>query len=198
MPRHRSRSRSPRRSSRRDRRSRSRSRDRRRRSRSRSRDRRPYKSGADRRYEHNAHLKDSRGHYRKNDKESKCIGVFGLDWDTTERELERKFSKYGEITGCTLIWDNQRNHSRGFGFVTFSTVDAAAEAVEAMNGRTIEGRTVRVDFSYTKNYDAKRPGAPEDRQDSRSPPRRTKRERSESRSDSRSRSYSRSRSRSRS
>jgi len=192
MPRHRSRSRS------RDRRRRSRSRSRERRHKSRSRSRERHRSSRrdDKRYEHNSHLKDSRGHYRKNDSESKCIGVFGLDWDTTERELERKFSKHGEITGCTLIWDNQRNHSRGFGFVTFSTVEAAADAVETMNGRTIEGRTVRVDYSYTKNYDSKRPGAPESRQESRSPsPRRPKTER---RSRSRSRSSRDSRSRSRS
>ena len=39
---------------------------------------------------------------KKNEEQSPCVGVFGLDWDTSERELERKFSKYGRLANCVL------------------------------------------------------------------------------------------------
>merc|ERR1712151_388003 len=91
-------------------------------------------------YEH----KDERGYYKKNHNSSKCIGVFGLDRDTTERELERRFKKFGEINGCVLIWNHKTNRSKGFGFVTYDDVEAAEMAVEEMNGTIIEGSKVRV------------------------------------------------------
>lgn len=129
-------------------------------------------------YEH----KDERGYYKKNHNSSKCIGVFGLDWDTTERELERRFKKFGEINGCVLIWNHKTNRSKGFGFVTYDDVDAAEMAVEEMNGTIIEGRKVRVDFSFTGTNAGV--GA---RSRSRSPKKESRSRRSRSRSRSRSR-----------
>ena len=130
-------------------------------------------------YEH----KDERGYYKKNHNSSKCIGVFGLDWDTTERELERRFKKFGEINGCVLIWNHKTNRSKGFGFVTYDDIEAAEMAVEEMNGTIIEGRKVRVDFSFTGTNAGV--GA---RSRSRSPKKESRSRRSRSRSNSRSRS----------
>jgi transformer-2 protein len=117
-----------------------------------------------------------------------------LDWDTTERELERRFKKFGEINGCVLIWNHKTNRSKGFGFVTYDDDISANDAVEEMNGTIIEGRKVRVDFSFTGTNAGV--GA---RSRSRSPKkesRRSRRSRSKSGSKPRSRK-SRSRSRSR-
>ena len=118
--------------------------------------------------------KDSHGKWKKNENPSKCVGVFGLDWNTSERELERKMSRYGKIVKCVLVQNRAERRSKGFGFVTYDRMDDAVEAVEDMNGRTIEGRAVRVDFSYTKDeQDA------DDRRDRREPPR-SRRERTRS------------------
>merc|ERR1712050_49546 len=94
--------------------------------------------------------KDSYGKWKKNEKPSKCVGVFGLDWNTSERELGRKMLRYGKVVKCVLVMNRAERRSKGFGFVTYDRIDDAVEAVEDMNGRTIEGRAVRVDFSYTK------------------------------------------------
>jgi len=91
------------------------------------------------------------GTYKKNDRISKCVGIFGLDWDTTERELERKFQRYGRIEKTVLVWNHKERRNKGFGFVTFEDARSAEDAVKDMNGRTIEGRPVRVDFSFTKH-----------------------------------------------
>merc|ERR1712066_387597 len=122
--------------------------------------------------------KDSHGKWKKNETPSKCVGVFGLDWNTSERELERKMLRYGKVVKCVLVMNRAERRSKGFGFVTYDRIDDAVEAVEDMNGRTIEGRAVRVDFSYTKDeVDAdERRG---DRDNRREPPR-SRRERSRS------------------
>merc|ERR1712170_146163 len=103
-----------------------------------------------RRYEDNP-WRNSDGTYKKNNRTSRCVGIFGLDWDTTERELERKFQRYGRIEKTVLVWNHKERRNKGFGFVTFEDIRSAEDAVKDMNGRTIEGRPVRVDFSFTKH-----------------------------------------------
>ena len=38
---------------------------------------------------------------------SKCVGVFGLSLYTTERELEKEFSKFGPLEKVTVILDGK-------------------------------------------------------------------------------------------
>merc|ERR1712039_84683 len=141
------------------------------RSRSPAREDRSYRS----RYEKDEN-KDSMGKWKKNETPSNCVGVFGLDWNTSERELERKMSRYGKVVKCVMVMNRAERRSKGFGFVTYDRIDDAVEAVEDMNGRTIEGRAVRVDFSYTKGES----DSGERRRDDRREPPRSRRERSRS------------------
>jgi len=191
----RSRSRSPKRekkSSRRRRDSPSSSRSRSRtppRKRSRSGDRRagsgsPDRSRGDARKNHD-------GTYKKNTEVSNVVGVFGMSLRTEERDLERKFGKFGKIEKCVLVWNHRERRSRGYGFVTFEDEQDAADAVEAMNGKEVDGRALRVDFSFTKKGNP-----PRSRRDySRSPPRRRRSRSPPRRRRSRSRSPRRDRDR---
>ncbi|KAK0150321.1 Cold-inducible RNA-binding protein [Merluccius polli] len=58
--------------------------------------------------------------------------VGGISFDTTEQSLEDVFSK-----------ETQR--SRGFGFITFENPEDAKDAMIAMNGKSLDGRPIRVD-----------------------------------------------------
>uniref|UniRef100_A0A673HFL1 Cold-inducible RNA-binding protein-like n=1 Tax=Sinocyclocheilus rhinocerous TaxID=307959 RepID=A0A673HFL1_9TELE len=71
--------------------------------------------------------------------------VGGLSFDTTEQSLEDAFSKYGVITNVHVARNRETNKSRGFGFVTFENPDDAKDALEGMNGKSVDGRTIRVD-----------------------------------------------------
>ena len=65
--------------------------------------------------------------------------MFGLNLDTTDRELRRVFEKYGRLDDAMIIHDRKTGMSRGFGFVYFANVDDAEVAKEETNGLEIDG-----------------------------------------------------------
>ncbi|XP_061878710.1 cold inducible RNA binding protein a isoform X3 [Entelurus aequoreus] len=71
--------------------------------------------------------------------------VGGLNFTTTEDSLAGAFGKYGAIEKVDVIRDKETGRSRGFGFVKYENVEDAKDALEAMNGKTIDGRNIRVD-----------------------------------------------------
>ncbi|KAJ2765153.1 hypothetical protein GGI18_006277, partial [Coemansia linderi] len=49
--------------------------------------------------------------------------VGGLSWETDEIKLRNYFSRYGNIVDCTIMRDPMSSRPRGFGFVTFDSMD---------------------------------------------------------------------------
>ncbi|KAM8962098.1 cold-inducible RNA-binding protein [Pelodytes ibericus] len=71
--------------------------------------------------------------------------VGGLSFDTDEQNLEQVFGKYGQISEVVVVKDRETKRSRGFGFVTYENPDDAKDAMMAMNGKSVDGRQIRVD-----------------------------------------------------
>ena len=71
--------------------------------------------------------------------------VGNLSFDTTDQELEQAFSEHGEVVSATVVRDRDTDRSRGFGFVEFAQDEDAQKAKEAMNGKELGGRTLKVD-----------------------------------------------------
>jgi len=94
----------------------------------------------------------------RNPSPSKCLGVFGLDGDTTERDLREEFSRYGTLEKADLIIDKRTGQSRRFAFLYFSTVEDARKGKEACNGMKLHGRNIRTDFSTTARPHSPTPG----------------------------------------
>ncbi|BBG66437.1 RNA-binding region RNP-1 [Hydrogenimonas sp.] len=59
-------------------------------------------------------------------------------------ELREVFEVYGEVSSARVISDRETGRSKGFGFVEMPDDSAANEAIEALNGKEVEGRTIRV------------------------------------------------------
>uniref|UniRef100_A0A8C6WRC3 RRM domain-containing protein n=1 Tax=Neogobius melanostomus TaxID=47308 RepID=A0A8C6WRC3_9GOBI len=71
--------------------------------------------------------------------------IGGLSFDTNEDTLAAAFGKYGSIEKVDVIRDRETGRSRGFGFVKYDNVEDAKDALDAMNGKTLDGRAIRVD-----------------------------------------------------
>lgn len=75
----------------------------------------------------------------------KKLYIGNLNFDTTDEELEAAFSEFGELVSAMVVKDRVSGRSRGFGFVEFTDDESAKNAKEAMNGKEISGRPLRVD-----------------------------------------------------
>lgn len=67
--------------------------------------------------------------------------VGGLSWETTQENLQRYFSRYGDVIDCVVMKNSESGRSRGFGFVTFS--DPANVSLVLQSGpHQLDGRTI--------------------------------------------------------
>ncbi len=73
---------------------------------------------------------------------SKKLYVGNLNFTTTADDLREAFGQYGSVTSATVITDRDTGRSRGFAFVEMS--DGAEEAIQALNGQELQGRTLTV------------------------------------------------------
>ncbi len=74
---------------------------------------------------------------------SKSLYVGNLPWSATEEEVRNLFASHGEISSVKLVSDRETGRARGFGFVEIDA-ESAAGAVEALDGTSFGGRTIRV------------------------------------------------------
>jgi heterogeneous nuclear ribonucleoprotein A1/A3 len=75
------------------------------------------------------------------DEQYRKVFVGGLSLQTTEEALKEFYSQYGTITDCVVMKDPTTRRSRGFGFVTFTSMDEVDKAMKA-RPHLIDGKTV--------------------------------------------------------
>jgi RNA recognition motif-containing protein len=67
-----------------------------------------------------------------------------LSFDTTNDSLQALFAQYGTVASAQVIIDRGTNQSKGFGFVEMEDQAAAQAAINALDGKEFEGRTIAV------------------------------------------------------
>ena len=73
--------------------------------------------------------------------------VGGLSYDTVDAELRTFFEQAGTVQSATVVTDRDSGRSKGFGFVEMSTDAETRQAVSDLNGKSLGGRTIRVEES---------------------------------------------------
>ena len=76
--------------------------------------------------------------------------VGSLSWGTNDDNLREAFEAYGTVVDAKVITDRDSGRSRGFGFVTFNDDGDAVRAMEAMDGATLDGRSLRVNEAHDR------------------------------------------------
>ena len=72
------------------------------------------------------------------------IYVGNLSYQTTEDELRDLFAEFGDVVSAKLIADKFTSQSKGFGFVEISNNSEAQIAMDELNGRDVNGRSITV------------------------------------------------------
>ena len=67
-----------------------------------------------------------------------------MAYTVTEDDLRDAFSEFGEVETASIINDKFSGRSKGFGFVDMPNDSEAREAIEAMNNKDLNGRTIKV------------------------------------------------------
>ncbi|HYW04828.1 MAG TPA: RNA-binding protein [Gammaproteobacteria bacterium] len=80
----------------------------------------------------------------------KSIYVGNLPFSATEDEVRELFSPFGTVGTVKLITDRDTGRPRGFGFVEMEAPEADA-AIEALNGKEMGGRTLRINEAQPRN-----------------------------------------------
>ncbi|TPP44960.1 RNA recognition motif family protein [Leishmania donovani] len=70
--------------------------------------------------------------------------VCGLPVSVRDKELLELFEKHGEIESAKVMLDIHTGRSRGIAFVKFKNVEHAENAVDALNGTTVNGHQITV------------------------------------------------------
>jgi RNA recognition motif-containing protein len=70
--------------------------------------------------------------------------VGNLAYGVTNNDLETMFAPHGTVQSAQVIMDRDTGRSKGFGFVEMGSGNEAQAAINAMNGKEVDGRALTV------------------------------------------------------
>ncbi|NDY55173.1 RNA-binding protein [Desulfovibrio sulfodismutans] len=88
---------------------------------------------------------------------SKNIYVGNLPFRASEDNVRDLFAQYGAVSSVKLISDRETGKPRGFGFVEMDDDTEAEAAIEALNGKDYEGRSLKINEAKPRESKPRRP-----------------------------------------
>ena len=76
--------------------------------------------------------------------------VGNLPYSLTEEDLKKLFAEVGSVESTAIITDKISGRSKGFGFVEMSSDEDAKKAIEAFDGKDLNGRNLVVNEARPK------------------------------------------------
>lgn len=77
--------------------------------------------------------------------------VGSLPWAVNDDTLKSAFEAHGKVVSAKVITDRQTGRSRGFGFVEMENESEANNAIQALNGSELSGRSIIVSEAKPKS-----------------------------------------------
>ncbi len=78
------------------------------------------------------------------------IFVGNLNFQTTQDELYATFAQFGQVERVNIVTDRETGQPRGFAFVEMADRQEAENAINQLNGATLNGRTMNVNEARPK------------------------------------------------
>jgi RNA recognition motif-containing protein len=85
----------------------------------------------------------------------KKLYVGNLSFDTSETQLRDSFAAFGSVQTVQIIMDRDTGRSKGFAFIEMGSDQEAQAAIDGMNGKMLDGRSLAVNEARPKES---RPG----------------------------------------
>jgi len=82
--------------------------------------------------------------------------VGNLTYEVTDSTLEAMFAPHGTVQSAQVIMDRDTGRSKGFGFVEMGSSQEAQAAIDALNGKEMDGRKLTVNEARPR--EERRPG----------------------------------------
>lgn len=79
----------------------------------------------------------------------KTVFIARLDYETDEVELQKEFSKFGEVERLRIVRDKD-GKSKGYAFVTFTSEHSARAASKEASGMKLRGRSILTDIERAR------------------------------------------------
>ena len=80
----------------------------------------------------------------------KNIFVGNLSFNSTEESVRSLFERYGAVNSARIMTDRDTGRSRGFAFVEMENDSEATNAINALNGYQMDGRSLNVNEARPK------------------------------------------------
>ncbi len=80
----------------------------------------------------------------------KNIFVGNLSFGTTEDTLRSMFEAFGSVDRVNIVTDRDTGQARGFAFVEMGADAEGNAAIDSLNGRDLDGRTLNVNEARPK------------------------------------------------
>ncbi len=72
------------------------------------------------------------------------IYVGNLSYSVGEQDIRAAFEEHGTVDSVKIIMDRMTDRSKGFGFVEMSNDDEGKAAMDALDGKDLQGRPLKV------------------------------------------------------
>ena len=79
-------------------------------------------------------------------KDGLVLFIGNLPYSILDNEFHELVGEFGDIAGAAVVRD-ERERSRGFGFVRYASNPDAMTAQEALEGKELDGRKLRASFA---------------------------------------------------
>ncbi|KAL8210546.1 hypothetical protein R6Q57_004983 [Mikania cordata] len=78
------------------------------------------------------------------------VYVGNLAWSVDNLALETLFQDQGNVMEARVVYDRDSGRSKGFGFVTYGSMDEVNKAIDSLDGLNVDGRNIRVSVAEAR------------------------------------------------
>ena len=81
--------------------------------------------------------------------------VGNLGYSTSSEDVRAAFEEFGTVDSADVIMDRSTGRSKGFGFVEMENIDEAKAAMDALDGKELDGRPIKVNEARPRRDDSR-------------------------------------------